>query len=270
MHWTTQFPGHGEENTVAARTAAADTGNARIPVLVTYTDERGLQLPLPQAQMRESFTGLQLLAGHILGTADNVLGEYEQDFTIMQLGPSAFEIEIRAVQRHPNRLRGRAAVKNQLLIVGILDYFTDVLIELGEVGCFLANHPDCAARYVDGAYGPYYELVVDGTAVLALEARTMELLLAPEAVEILRVILANQKQPGVAYCTLTRRVPGVHHMRRILIPASDALRDFAEGGPLSVDLTSLEEARARVDEFRSEQWASKPQPTNSFTVWEQL
>ena len=67
MTSTTLFPGEFEENTVAARPANADTGNARIPVLVTYTDERGLQLPLPRAKMRESFTGLQLLAGHILG-----------------------------------------------------------------------------------------------------------------------------------------------------------------------------------------------------------
>ena len=220
--------------------------------------------------MRESFTGLQLLAGHILGTADNVLREYEQDFTIMQLGPSAFEIEIRALMRRPSRLRGRAAVKNQLLVVGILDYFTDVLIGLGEVGCFLANHPDCTVRYVNGAYGPYYEVVRGGTAVMALEAQLMELLLSPEAVEILRVLLANQKQPGVAYATLTKRVPGVHHMRRTVIPARAPLRDFADGGPLPLDLSSLEQARARLDHSRSDQWVSKPLPSNSFTVWEQL
>ncbi|RLY94940.1 hypothetical protein EAE32_07460 [Kocuria tytonicola] len=255
---------------MAARSAATPTGRARIPVLATYTDERGLQLPLPQAQMRESFTGLQLLAGHILGTADNVLEEYEQDFTIMQLGPSAFEIEIRAIKRRQNRLRGRAAVKNQLLAVGILDSFTEVLIGLGEVGCFLANHPDAEVRFVDGAYGPYYEVVQGGTAVLALEAQLMELLLSPEGVEILRVLVANQKQPGVAYCTLTKQVPGVQHMRRTVIPTSRPLRDFADGAQLPLDLRSLEQARARVDESRSAQWSSKPRPSNSFTVWEQL
>ncbi|RKQ36410.1 hypothetical protein [Kocuria tytonis] len=244
--------------------------SVRIPVLATYTDENGHQLPLPQARMRESFTGLQMLARQILSGAEDPLDGYDQDFTIMQMGPSAFEIEIRATAKRQNRLRGRAAAKKHLLIVATLDHFTDVLVAMGELACHIANHPDTEVRFVASCYGDYYEFLERGRVVKAMEAGAVELLVTPESVEILRVILANLKQPGVAYATLTKRIPGMAHMRRTVVGSTQHLRDFADGGPFHLTPEMLATARSRVDTHRTEQWVQLPTSKNSHALWDEL
>ncbi|MGW2673451.1 hypothetical protein OG312_00395 [Kocuria rhizophila] len=242
--------------------------NAQIPVLITYSSSTGLQLPLPQATMRESFTGLQMLSHHLFAPSTVALEGYQHDFTIMQMGPSAFEIEIRASVLRSTRRRGRTAAKNHLRTAGILERLADMMIGVGELACFIANHPDVQVRYVDGCSGQYYEFLVDGEVVRAMEARAVELLTTPPLQESMRAILANLKQPGVAYCTLAKRIAGVDYMRRVVIPASDHLRSFANGGPFPLSAEDLAEARARVEPARAEQWEVVPSSKNPYGVWE--
>lgn len=256
---------------MAQHTPGVALSSATIPVLVTYTDEQGHQLPLPQAQMRESFTGLQMLARQVLGAEHEALKGYTQDFTMMQIGPSAFEIEIRATPLRQNRLRGRAALKRHLLLtVGVLDRFTDVLISQGELACFIACHPSAEVRFVSGCYDDYYEIMDKGRVVLAMAASSVERLLEPDSVQVMRVILANQKQPGVAYCTLSKRILGVAHMRRTIVPANQHLRAFADGAPLHITRETLEAARARADLERNVEWDVAPASSTSQAMWEQL
>lgn len=255
---------------MAQHTPRVAPPSATVPVLVTYTDAQGHQLPLLQAQMRESFTGLQLLARHVLGVERKVLEGYTQDFTVMQMGPSALEIEIRAIPVRQNRLRGRAALKRHLRTVGVLDRFTDVLISLGELACFIARHPAAEVRFVSGCYGDYYEFLDGGRVVLAMEAPSVERLLEPDSVQIMRVILANQKQPGVAYCTLSKRILGVEHMRRTIVPANEHLRAFADGAPLHITRETLEVARARADPERNVGRDVAPATSNTQAMWDQL
>ena len=72
---------------MADRLLATPPTSARIPVLVTYANENGHQLSLPQPCMRESFTGLQHLSQEMLGAVRQRIDGYEQDFTIRQVGP---------------------------------------------------------------------------------------------------------------------------------------------------------------------------------------
>ena len=242
--------------------------NAQIPVLITYSTSAGLQLPLPQATMRESFTGLQMLSHHMFEPSAITLEGYQHDFTIMQMGPSAFEIEIRASVSRSARLRGRTAAKNHLRTAAILERLADMMISMGELVCFIANHPDIEVRYVTGCSGQYYEFLVAGHVVRAMEARAVEILPTLPLQESMRAILANLKQPGVAYCTLERRIAGVDYMRRVVIPSSDHLRRFANGGPFYLTAEDLETARARVDPARAEQWEVVPSSKNASAVWD--
>lgn len=186
----------------------------------------------------------------------------------MQMGPSAFEIEIRASVSRSARLRGRTAAKNHLRTAAILERLADMMISMGELVCFIANHPDIEVRYVTGCSGQYYEFLVAGHVVRAMEARAVEILPTLPLQESMRAILANLKQPGVAYCTLERRIAGVDYMRRVVIPSSDHLRRFANGGPFYLTAEDLETARARVDPARAEQWEVVPSSKNAYAVWD--
>lgn len=242
--------------------------NAQIPVLITYSTAGGLQLPLPQATMRESFTGLQMLSHQMFEPSATALEGYQHDFTIVQMGPSAFEIEIRASVSRSTRMRGRTAAKNHLRTAAVLERLADMMISMGELACFIANHPELEVRYVSGYSGQYYEFLVAGQVLRAMEARAVEILPTLPLQEAIRAILANLKQPGVAYCTLEKRIAGVDYMRRVVIPSSDHLRRFADGGPFYLTAEDLERARARVDPARAEQWEVVPSSKNAYAVWD--
>lgn len=257
------------KGTVARNALGTVPPKAHVIALITYRDARGQQLPLPQSQMRESFTGLQLLTQQLLGDAGGLLSGWGQDFSIMQLGPSVFEIEIQAVAPSQSRQRGRTAMKNHLIALGLLDHLTDVLIDMGEAACFMAGHPEAELRYMDGYYGPYYEFVCDGQAVRAIEAHLLELLVAPDAVDGIRAVVANLKQPGVSYATIAKRVPSLSYMRRTQVPANDRLREFANGGPLPFTCESLEAARANAPAELSDRNAPSPHAPDAYAGWDE-
>lgn len=216
----------------------------QVSVLVAYRDAEGRQLPLPQAQTRESFTGLQLLTQRVLGFAGDLLSGFTQDFTIMQMGPSTFRIEVRASSTQDYRFFSRKAFYDQLAVTALLDHLTDVLTSVGTAGVYIANHPDVTVRYVEDDFGPYYELFDQGRAVLAVESGPLEKLLQPDGMAVLRALVANLKQPGLAYATLTQQTPGLTYVRRTQVSTTDALRRFAAGAPLPLTTEDLAAARA--------------------------
>ncbi|QMS57135.1 hypothetical protein [Kocuria varians] len=231
---------------MARNPLAARSRTPHVSVLVTYRDAEGRQLPLPQAQTRESFTGLQLLTKRVLGFAEDSLSGFTQDFTIRQMGPSTFSIEVRAAATHGIRLRGRRAAQEYLTVTAMLHHLTDVIMGVSVAGVYLANHPDVRVRYVEDDFGPYYELFNGDRAVMAVDASSLEGLLTPEGMGVLCALVANLKQPGLAYATITQHTPGLKYVRRTQVATTDALRAFAAGQPLPVTTQDLAEARERA------------------------
>ena len=133
-----------------------------------------------------------------------------------------------------------------VMVLGLLEHLTDVLIDLGDVACFMAGHPTARLRYIDGYHGPYYEFIQDGQAVKTIDARLLELLVAPGSVDGIRAVVANLKQPGVAYATVAKRVPGLYYVSHVQVPANEHLRDFANGGSLPFSQACLDAARAQA------------------------
>lgn len=234
------------KGTVARNYLGTVPPKARVIVAVTYRDGDGRQLALPQSPLRESFTGLQLLTQQLLGDARGIISGWNQDFSIGQLGPSAFEIEVRAEAPKRVSLRRPATMTKHVMVLGLLEHLTDVLIDLGDVACFMAGHPTAHLRYIDGYHGPYYEFIQDGQAVKTIDARLLELLVAPGSVDGIRAVVANLKQPGVAYATVAKRVPGLYYVSHVQVPANEHLRDFANGGSLPFSQACLDAARAQA------------------------
>ena len=135
-------------------------------------------------------------------------------------------------------------MKDHLATLSTLEHLADVLIDLGETACFMACHPEAEVRYVDGYYSPYYEFMQHGVAARAIDAQLLELIVAPEAAEGIRAILANLKQPGVAYATISKSIPRLRYTRRTQVPVNDRLREFADGAALHFTQDTLDAARA--------------------------
>ncbi|MDO4919688.1 hypothetical protein [Kocuria sp.] len=232
--------------------------DALISVLITYRDHNGRQGDLPPSSFRESFTALQEITQSVLDTAGDGLSGYSQDFAAMQKGPSSFEIEVHAHLARGSAMLGRLRGRRSVSLVSLLDHLTNVLIALGDAICCLASHPDARVRYVEGYYGPYYEILDGGLAGMAVEARSMEVIVTPRFQEAFRPMMANFVQPWVAYVTFTQRVLGLEFMRRTQVLVNEHTRAFAHGAPLRVTEETLREAREAPDAVRSDQWVDEP------------
>ena len=228
---------------MARKSLTAQPPAAHISILAVYRARRGRQVSLTSASMRDSFTGLQYLSEYMLGGRE-VLAGHEQDFTIMRVGPSAFELEVRALTPPGNRLRGPSLLSERSRVSGLLNQLTDALIIMGQAACCLANNPDATLRFIQGHYGEYFEVVRDGRVVGTVSDRLLKFLVDPAAADMLRALMAGLAQPHVAYATLTKRSAGLPVLSRTVVHVTDSMRSFVAGAELPFTEQHLAAARS--------------------------
>lgn len=205
---------------------------SRLSVLITCYNAAGQQLDIPNVALRESFTGFQELSSEIIRLGAEPLDHTALDVTLMQTGPSAFDMQFDVKEARSSMSRVIGSSPSEEDPYAILDRALAAFGTVGEAVLLIAAHPGCELQLVETYYGPDIEIVVEGEPRLIIPEHLIDVIRTPSVQAILRTVMVPLANPEFAYVTIRGEIQNVQGLSNQVMIANEHLREFLGGEPL--------------------------------------
>lgn len=205
---------------------------SRLSALITCYNAAGQQLNIPTMALGESFTGFKELSREIVRLGAEQLDHTALDVTLMQTGPSSFDLQFDVKDVRSGMSRVMASSRHEEEAYAVLDRAMAAYGTVGEAVLLIAAHPGCELRRVETFYGPDIEIVVDGSPRMIMHESIIDMIQAPSIQAALRTVMVPLANPEFTYVTIRGEIQNVQGLANQVMVSNEHLREFLRGEPL--------------------------------------